>query len=206
MREDNSFGTRSWLIQNPLHFLLLYLLWFHEIGYQWWVEDSKRDRVAILTRSSSLCFPPSSFFSLTVNGGYNHCNSISEKNNPMDMEMTNSVGPVCRQNLLIHSGNSLTRDHPLPCERLLHVSQLNLSRSDLRYCFPVLIAISAYNFSASYAFEYLSLSVVPLLQIVLFHWLGACCRYCISRSHFNLLSQRISRFARSQIERHYQSE
>uniref|UniRef100_A0A670I6C1 GLIS family zinc finger 1 n=1 Tax=Podarcis muralis TaxID=64176 RepID=A0A670I6C1_PODMU len=39
----------------------------------------------------------------------------------MDVEMTNSLGPVCRQNLLIHSGSSLTRDHPLPCERLLHV-------------------------------------------------------------------------------------
>ncbi|XP_042320862.1 zinc finger protein GLIS1 isoform X2 [Sceloporus undulatus] len=67
-----------------------------------------------------------------VNGVYNHCNLISEKNNMMDMDMTNSMGPVCRQNLHIHSGNSLTRDHPLPCERLLHVSQLNLSRSDTR--------------------------------------------------------------------------
>lgn len=87
-------------------------------------------------------FFPSSLFSLIVNGGYNHCNSISEKNNTMDVEMTNNVGPVCRQNLLIHSGNSLTRDHPLPCERLLHVSQLNLSRSDTRYFFSVLIAMS----------------------------------------------------------------
>ncbi|XP_061489009.1 zinc finger protein GLIS1 isoform X2 [Rhineura floridana] len=51
----------------------------------------------------------------------------------MDVEMTSSLGPVCRQNLLIHSGNSLTRDHPLPCERHLHVSQLNLSRSDTRF-------------------------------------------------------------------------
>ncbi|XP_072853740.2 zinc finger protein GLIS1 isoform X2 [Pogona vitticeps] len=68
-------------------------------------------------------------FQQKVNGGYSHCNLISEKN---DMEMANSLGPVCRQNLLIHSGNSLTRDHPLSSERCLHVSQLNLSRSDAR--------------------------------------------------------------------------
>lgn len=75
--------------------------------------------------------------SLTVNCGYSHCNLISEKNDMTDMEMANSLGTVCRQNLLIHSGNSLTRDHPLTRERCLHVSQLNLSRPDTRYCFQL---------------------------------------------------------------------
>jgi len=70
---------------------------------------------------------------LTVNGGYNHCNLISEKKNMMDMEMTSSSVPVCRQGLFIHTGNSLMRDHPLSCERLLHVGQLNLTHSDIRY-------------------------------------------------------------------------
>uniref|UniRef100_K7F4H2 GLIS family zinc finger 1 n=1 Tax=Pelodiscus sinensis TaxID=13735 RepID=K7F4H2_PELSI len=60
-----------------------------------------------------------------VNGGYSHCNLIPEKKNMMDMEMTNSSVPVCRQSLLIHTGNPLTRDRPLSRERLLHVSQLN---------------------------------------------------------------------------------
>lgn len=73
------------------------------------------------------------FLFLTVNGGYNHCNLISEKKNMMDMEMTSSSVPVCRQGLFIHTGNPLMRDHPLSCERLLHVGQLNLTHSDIRY-------------------------------------------------------------------------
>ncbi|ETE67268.1 Zinc finger protein GLIS3, partial [Ophiophagus hannah] len=48
------------------------------------------------------------------------------------MEMANSLGPVCRQNLLSHSGNSFAREHLLPCERLLQVSQLNMSCADTR--------------------------------------------------------------------------
>ncbi|KAG8132430.1 hypothetical protein E2320_010296, partial [Naja naja] len=48
------------------------------------------------------------------------------------MEMANSLGPVCRQNLLSHSGNSFAREHLLPCERLLQVSQLNMSCTDTR--------------------------------------------------------------------------
>ncbi|NXN10753.1 GLIS1 protein, partial [Indicator maculatus] len=68
-----------------------------------------------------------------VNGGYSHCNLISEKKNMMDMEMTSSSVPVCRQGLFIHTGNSLMRDHPLSCERLLHVGQLNLTHSDIRF-------------------------------------------------------------------------
>uniref|UniRef100_A0A8C4WED2 GLIS family zinc finger 1 n=1 Tax=Gopherus evgoodei TaxID=1825980 RepID=A0A8C4WED2_9SAUR len=64
---------------------------------------------------------------LTVNGGYGHCNLISEKKNIMDMEMTNSSVPVCRQSLLIHTGNPLTRDHPLSRERLLHVDSVDSS-------------------------------------------------------------------------------
>ncbi|XP_046779119.1 zinc finger protein GLIS1 isoform X6 [Gallus gallus] len=67
-----------------------------------------------------------------VNGGYSHCNLISEKKNMMDMEMTSSSVPVCRQGLFIHTGNPLMRDHPLSCERLLHVGQLNLTHSDIR--------------------------------------------------------------------------
>ncbi|XP_053104182.1 zinc finger protein GLIS1 isoform X2 [Hemicordylus capensis] len=92
------------------------------------------ERLPILQRAQETRCPKTGreCFQHKVNGGYNHCNLISEKNNMMDMEMTNSLGPVCRQNLLIHSGNSLTRDHPLPCERLLHASQLNLSGSDTR--------------------------------------------------------------------------
>ncbi|NXX42399.1 GLIS1 protein, partial [Tricholaema leucomelas] len=68
-----------------------------------------------------------------VNGGYSHCNLISEKKSMMDMEMTSSSVPVCRQGLFIHTGNSLMRDHPLSCERLLHVGQLNLTHSDIRF-------------------------------------------------------------------------
>ncbi|NXG32811.1 GLIS1 protein, partial [Dromaius novaehollandiae] len=68
-----------------------------------------------------------------VNGGYSHCNLISEKKNMMDMEMTNSSVPVCRQGLFIHAGSPLMRDHPLSCERLLHVGQLNLAHSDIRF-------------------------------------------------------------------------
>lgn len=49
------------------------------------------------------------------------------------MEMTSSSVPVCRQGLFIHTGNPLMRDHPLSCERLLHVGQLNLTHSDIRY-------------------------------------------------------------------------
>uniref|UniRef100_A0A670XSM2 GLIS family zinc finger 1 n=1 Tax=Pseudonaja textilis TaxID=8673 RepID=A0A670XSM2_PSETE len=58
---------------------------------------------------------------LTVNGGYSHCNLMSD-NNVVDMEMANSLGPLCRQNLLSHSGNSFAREHLLPCERLLQVN------------------------------------------------------------------------------------
>ncbi|KAJ7395401.1 zinc finger protein glis1 [Pitangus sulphuratus] len=66
-----------------------------------------------------------------LNGGYNHCNLISEKKTMMDMEMTSSSVPVCRQGLFIHTGNSLMREHPLSRERLLHVGQLNLAHSDV---------------------------------------------------------------------------
>ncbi|NXA48308.1 GLIS1 protein, partial [Nothocercus julius] len=68
-----------------------------------------------------------------VNGGYSHCNLISEKKNMMDVEVTNSSVPVCRQGLFIHAGSPLMRDHPLSCERLLHVGQLNLAHSDIRF-------------------------------------------------------------------------
>ncbi|NWW31244.1 GLIS1 protein, partial [Panurus biarmicus] len=68
-----------------------------------------------------------------VNGGYNHCSLVSEKKNMMDMEMTSSSVPVCRQGLFLHTGNSLMRDHALSRERLLHVGQLNLAHSDLRF-------------------------------------------------------------------------
>ncbi|NXM60909.1 GLIS1 protein, partial [Illadopsis cleaveri] len=68
-----------------------------------------------------------------VNGGYNHCSLISEKKNMMEMEMTSSSVPVCRQGLFLHTGNSLMRDHALSRERLLHVGQLNLAHSDLRF-------------------------------------------------------------------------
>ncbi|NXP18799.1 GLIS1 protein, partial [Scytalopus superciliaris] len=68
-----------------------------------------------------------------VNGGYNHCNLISEKKTMMDMEMPSSSVPVCRQGLFIHAGNSLVREHPLARERLLHVGQLNLAHSDMRF-------------------------------------------------------------------------
>ncbi|NXM11237.1 GLIS1 protein, partial [Ploceus nigricollis] len=68
-----------------------------------------------------------------VNGGYSHCSLISEKKNMMDMEMTSSSVPVCRQGLFLHTGNSLVRDHALSRERLLHVGQLNLAHSDLRF-------------------------------------------------------------------------
>ncbi|NXH88458.1 GLIS1 protein, partial [Edolisoma coerulescens] len=68
-----------------------------------------------------------------VNGGYSHCSLISEKKNMMDMEMTSSSVPVCRQGLFLHTGNSLMRDHALSRERLLHVGQLNLAHSDLRF-------------------------------------------------------------------------
>ncbi|NXC29151.1 GLIS1 protein, partial [Campylorhamphus procurvoides] len=68
-----------------------------------------------------------------VNGGYNHCNLLSEKKTMMDMEMTSSSVPVCRQGLFIHTGNSLVREHPLSRERLLHVGQLNLAHSEMRF-------------------------------------------------------------------------
>ncbi|NXC00568.1 GLIS1 protein, partial [Orthonyx spaldingii] len=68
-----------------------------------------------------------------VNGGYNHCSLISEKKNMMDTEMTSSSVPVCRQGLFLHTGNSLMREHALSRERLLHVGQLNLAHSDLRF-------------------------------------------------------------------------
>ncbi|XP_010187493.1 PREDICTED: zinc finger protein GLIS3-like, partial [Mesitornis unicolor] len=50
----------------------------------------------------------------------------------MDVEMTSSSVPVCRQGLFIHTGTPLMRDHPLSCERRLHVGQLNLTHSDIR--------------------------------------------------------------------------
>ncbi|NXB50303.1 GLIS1 protein, partial [Leucopsar rothschildi] len=68
-----------------------------------------------------------------VNGGYNHCSLISEKKSMMDMEMPSGSVPVCRQGLFLHAGNSLVRDHALSRERLLHVGQLNLAHSDLRF-------------------------------------------------------------------------
>ncbi|NWY38217.1 GLIS1 protein, partial [Sylvia atricapilla] len=68
-----------------------------------------------------------------VNGGYNHCSLISEKKNMMDMELTSGSVPVCRQGLFLHTGNSLVRDHALSRERLLHVGQLTLAHSDLRF-------------------------------------------------------------------------
>ncbi|NXN80198.1 GLIS1 protein, partial [Bombycilla garrulus] len=68
-----------------------------------------------------------------VNGGYNHCSLVSEKKNMMDMEMPSSSVPVCRQGLFLHTGNSLVREHALSRERLLHVGQLNLAHSDLRF-------------------------------------------------------------------------
>ncbi|NWH93991.1 GLIS1 protein, partial [Aegithalos caudatus] len=63
-----------------------------------------------------------------VNGGYSHCSLISEKKSMMDMEMTSGSVPVCRQGLFLHTGN-----HALSRERLLHVGQLNLAHSDLRF-------------------------------------------------------------------------
>ncbi|NXO79892.1 GLIS1 protein, partial [Sitta europaea] len=68
-----------------------------------------------------------------VNGGYNHCSLNSEKKNMMDMEMPSSSVPVCRPGLFLHAGNSLMREHALSRERLLHVGQLNLAHSDLRF-------------------------------------------------------------------------
>ncbi|XP_014454129.3 zinc finger protein GLIS1 isoform X3 [Alligator mississippiensis] len=95
----------------------------------------KAERVPLLlrcARGSRDPFPQQKHHGAKVNGGYNHCNLISEKKNMMDMEMTNSSVPVCRQSLFIHTGNPLTRDHPLSCERLLHVGQLNLTHTDTR--------------------------------------------------------------------------
>ncbi|XP_029473795.1 zinc finger protein GLIS1 isoform X2 [Rhinatrema bivittatum] len=66
--------------------------------------------------------------SLKVNGGYNHCNMISEKKCMMDMEMTNSTTPLYRQSLVIHAGNPLSRDHSL-CERLLQVAHSDMRSS-----------------------------------------------------------------------------
>ncbi|NXO69214.1 GLIS1 protein, partial [Phainopepla nitens] len=68
-----------------------------------------------------------------VNGGYNHCSLISEKKNMMDTEVTGSSVPVCRQGLFLHTGSSLVREHALSRERLLHVGQLSLAHSDLRF-------------------------------------------------------------------------
>lgn len=88
----------------------------------------------VLSQSLILVFFFFKLIFLTVNGGYNHCSLISEKKNMMDMEMTSGSVPVCRQGLFLHTGNSLVRDHALSRERLLHVGQLNLAHSDLRYC------------------------------------------------------------------------
>ncbi|XP_046800868.1 zinc finger protein GLIS1 isoform X6 [Gallus gallus] len=98
------------------------------------------ERVPALPRAQELrcgrgakdCVQQQRLQSGRVNGGYSHCNLISEKKNMMDMEMTSSSVPVCRQGLFIHTGNPLMRDHPLSCERLLHVGQLNLTHSDIR--------------------------------------------------------------------------
>ncbi|XP_075792123.1 zinc finger protein GLIS1 isoform X5 [Pelodiscus sinensis] len=98
------------------------------------------ERLPLLQRTQEFRCPKSSkeyfqhqkYQSMKVNGGYSHCNLIPEKKNMMDMEMTNSSVPVCRQSLLIHTGNPLTRDRPLSRERLLHVSQLNVTHSDTR--------------------------------------------------------------------------
>ncbi|NXG02699.1 GLIS1 protein, partial [Sakesphorus luctuosus] len=69
-----------------------------------------------------------------VNGGYNHCNLISEKKTMMEMEMPSSSVPVCRQGLFLHAGNPLMRgEHGLSRERLLHVGQLNLAHSEIRF-------------------------------------------------------------------------
>lgn len=96
------------------------------------IQSSSHCR-GFLVKGSCLCVLW--VFFVTVNGGHNHCNLTSEKKNMMDMEMTSSSVPVCRQGLFIHTGNSLMRDHPLSCERLLHVGQLNLTHSDIRYHF-----------------------------------------------------------------------
>uniref|UniRef100_A0A8C0HKG6 GLIS family zinc finger 1 n=1 Tax=Buteo japonicus TaxID=224669 RepID=A0A8C0HKG6_9AVES len=80
---------------------------------------ARRSKMSI--QSSSQCRG----FLVKVNGGYSHCNLISEKKNMMDMEVTSSSVPVCRQGLFIHTGNSLMRDHPLSCERLLHVDSVD---------------------------------------------------------------------------------
>lgn len=126
-------GIGSCVIWNCIFFCCICHYFMREAANSGWsMLRRTRDRAR-----SSLLFLSSSFlfFSLTVNGGHNHCHLVSEKNNMMDVEMTSSLGSMCKQNLLIHSGNSFTRDHPLPCEKLLHVSQLNLSCSDTRYCF-----------------------------------------------------------------------
>ncbi|XP_070795635.1 zinc finger protein GLIS1 [Pituophis catenifer annectens] len=91
------------------------------------------ERLPVLQRTQETRCPKTARedFQQKVNGDYTHCNLISE-NNVVDMEMTNSLGPVCRQNLISHSGNSFAREHLLPCERLLQVSQLNMSCADTR--------------------------------------------------------------------------
>ncbi|NXK90675.1 GLIS1 protein, partial [Formicarius rufipectus] len=68
-----------------------------------------------------------------VNGGYSHCNLLSEKKTMMDLEMTSSPVPVCRQGLFLHAGTPLVREHTVSRERLLHVGQLNLAHSDTRF-------------------------------------------------------------------------
>ncbi|XP_027708527.1 zinc finger protein GLIS1 [Vombatus ursinus] len=66
-----------------------------------------------------------------VNGGYSHCHLTPEKS-LLGIEMTDSTVPVCRQSLFIHAANPGPRDHPMPCERRLHVGQANLTHSDNR--------------------------------------------------------------------------
>uniref|UniRef100_A0A4X2K9A0 GLIS family zinc finger 1 n=1 Tax=Vombatus ursinus TaxID=29139 RepID=A0A4X2K9A0_VOMUR len=73
---------------------------------------------------------PLSLF-LLVNGGYSHCHLTPEKS-LLGIEMTDSTVPVCRQSLFIHAANPGPRDHPMPCERRLHVGQANLTHSDNR--------------------------------------------------------------------------
>lgn len=77
--------------------------------------------------------------------------------------MTNSLGPVCRQNLLSHSGNSFAREHLMPCERLLQVSQLNMSCTDTRYCFQLCLSYVHNHF---WSCDSSPLNMVPHLHIV----------------------------------------
>ncbi|XP_043859001.1 zinc finger protein GLIS1 [Dromiciops gliroides] len=76
----------------------------------------------------------------SVNGGYGHCHLTPEKKSLLGIEMADSSVPVCRQSLFIHAANPGPRDHPLSCERRLHVGQPNLTHSDnsISYICPLL--------------------------------------------------------------------